>query len=165
MSGPCAARTVAGRHEHLRHARVRGAGAVSVPAGGAEAFALAAINAGAQVWPPACGGWAPLGPSPGSRRWTTYVVTPESDAPVTLSVCATNPATGACAASPSASVEASLGTFTVFVTAVGPIPGGSRIAVRLDERQWVHEDTIPVDFSPDLGTRASVSVEVRVTVP
>jgi len=75
--------------------------------------------------------------------------------PLTLSVCETNPATGACEAPPAPSVTRVINgqqtpTFGIFVTGTGTVPfdpAGSRIFVRLKDANGV--------------TRGSTSVAVR----
>ncbi|MGB8843975.1 MAG: hypothetical protein WCC64_23240 [Aliidongia sp.] len=97
-----------------------GIGTITVPNGGAAAFALASVNVGAT---------APL---------TVTVDTGGASLPVTTAICETDPTTGQCLAAPAASVSLNYAagtapTFSVFLQSNGPIPftpATSRIFVR-----------------------------------
>jgi YVTN family beta-propeller protein len=100
-------------------------GVVEVPfsTGGLGAFAIATDNVGA------------------AGALTVSADTGAAALPVTLSICQTMPATGACLAAPAASVQVDFAsgatpTFSLFVGAAGAIafnPGGSRIFVRFED--------------------------------
>jgi len=86
-----------------------GNGIVTMPRGGAAAFAVATSNLGA---PSLIIVSADIG---------------DAGLPVTLSLCQSNPQTGQCLATPSATVPLSFAggatpTFSIFVTATAPIP-------------------------------------------
>ncbi len=111
---------------------------MTVPAAtGAAAFAVATVNAGAD----------------GSL--TASADTGSTSLPVTLSLCQTNPATGACLAVPASSVPVQINggetpTFGVFVTEAGMVPfdpANNRVFVRFIDADGV--------------TRGSTSVAVR----
>lgn len=91
-------------------ATVGNTGIVSVPAVGATgAFAVATANVGA------------------AGTITASVDTAATSLPINLSICQTNPSTGACTSSPGASVSTTVAagatpTFAVFAAATGPIP-------------------------------------------
>jgi hypothetical protein len=95
-------------------------GIVEVPQGGAGAFAVATDNAGA------------------TDTLNVEADTGAATLPLSLSLCQTNPSTGQCLAPPAASVPVTITagatpTFSVFVSASGPVPfapGTSRIFVR-----------------------------------
>ena len=98
-------------------------GIVEVPAGGAAAFAVASTNVGAA---------API---------TVSADTGTANLPLALTLCQSNPGTGQCLATPSASVPVNDAagarpTFSVFLQASGPIaldPADSRIFVRFKD--------------------------------
>ena len=104
-------------------ATVTNDGTVHVPTGSAGAFAVATINLGA----------------PGSL--SVSADTGSATLPVSLTLCQTTPATGACLATPEASVPVTVAqnatpTFSIFATATGPVafaPGTSRIFVRFKD--------------------------------
>jgi hypothetical protein len=95
-------------------------GIITVPVGGAAAFAIASINLGIV---------API---------TVSVDTGSATLPVTTSICQTDSSTGQCMATPAATVSLSFAageepTFSVFLEASGAIafaPATSRIFVR-----------------------------------
>ncbi len=99
-----------------------GNGVVDVPfsKGQAAAFALASVNAGT------------------SGDLTVAADTGAASLPVSVTLCQTNPSTGACLAPPAATVPVTIAggatpTFSVFVTASAAIPfapGTSRIFIR-----------------------------------
>jgi hypothetical protein len=98
-------------------------GILEVPANGASAFAVATDNAGA------------------TGTLTVTADTGSATLPLSISVCQTNPANGACLAAPAASVTLSdtagaTPTFSVFATATGTIPldaATSRIFLRFTD--------------------------------
>ena len=95
-------------------------GVVDVPANGTGVFAVATINLGA------------------SSSITATVGTRPADLPVTLGICQTDPATGACATNVATSVPTNVPandtpTFAIFISGTGQTiafaPGTNRIAV------------------------------------
>jgi len=115
-------------------ATASGNGIVTVPfsQNGAAAFALASVNAGA------------------SGDLTVVTDTGDASLPITVSLCQSDPTTGACLAPPAATVPVTIAagatpTFSIFVTASGAVafaPGTSRIFVRfLDGAATSHGST------------------------
>jgi FtsP/CotA-like multicopper oxidase with cupredoxin domain len=99
-------------------------GYVDLPgASGTGAFAVATVNLGAA---------API---------TVSADTGDAGLPVSIAICQTNPATGACTASPAAKVTTNIGanarpTFGIFVTgnaAIPDLPAVNRVFVRFTE--------------------------------
>lgn len=102
-------------------ATVSGNGTISIPATlGSTAFSVATVNLGAAG---------------------SVVVSADTGAntvPVSITICQTNPTTGACLATPSSTVTATIAadatpTFGIFVTGTGnvaPLPGADRVFVR-----------------------------------
>jgi|HubBroStandDraft_1064217.scaffolds.fasta_scaffold00234_14 DNA-binding beta-propeller fold protein YncE len=114
-----------------------GNGIVSMPVGGDNAFAVATVNLGA------------------SDSLTVSVDFGGATLPASVTLCETEPSTGACLAAPAASFVHSFApgdtpTFSAFVTATGTIafnPAGSRIFVRFTD--------------PSGGSHGSTSVAVE----
>jgi sugar lactone lactonase YvrE len=115
-------------------ATASGNGVVTVPfsKGSGGAFALATVNAGA------------------GAALTAITDTGSASLPITVTLCQTVPATGACMAAPSASVPVTIAggatpTFSVFVKASAAVPfapGTSRVFVRfLDSSGLSHGST------------------------
>jgi len=105
-------------------------GIVHVPgASGAGAFAVATVNVGAG---------ASITVTADTSGATTSASTRAAVLPLTLTLCQTNPATGACLASPTPTVTAQINagqtpTFAVFVKANGTVPfdpAANRVTVR-----------------------------------
>ena len=98
-------------------------GVIDVPQGGVAAFAIASINVGA------------------TGQIIVSADTGDADLPATMTICQTDPATGACLSPPAASVPLTYAggttpTFSVFLQATGPIafaPGASRVFVRFED--------------------------------
>ncbi len=98
-------------------------GIARIPAGGASAFAVASSNVGA------------------TAQLVVSVDTGSASLPLTATLCQSNPATGACLATPSSSVTLSDAagaspTFSVFIQASGSIPfapAASRVFVRFKD--------------------------------
>ncbi len=106
-------------------ATTSGNGVVTVPfsQGGAAAFAVASVNAGA------------------TGTLTVSADTGDASLPISVSLCETNPSTGACLAPPSSTLSVNFTanatpTFSFFVSASGDVafaPGTSRIFVRFND--------------------------------
>lgn len=98
-------------------------GIIAIPVGGTGAFALATSNVGI------------------SAELTVSVDTGAAFLPIAAKICQTIPTTGACTATPAASITVEIRagttpTFAVFATATSPIaldPGNSRIFVRFED--------------------------------
>jgi hypothetical protein len=116
-------------------------GIVSIPVGGAAAFAVASTNLGA------------------ADTISVTVDTGSAQLPLTATLCQTNPQNGQCLAPPAATVSLSYGaganpTFSIFLEATGPIafaPGTSRAFVRF---------TAPSDTDIEAGA-TSVAVTAQ----
>jgi len=117
-------------------------GVLTVPfsAGGAAAFAVATVNAG----------------SAGSLT-VTRDAGDSSGLPVTVTMCQTDPSSGACLATPATTVPVSIaagatGTFSVFVTASAAIPfdpAGSRIFIRFLDSDNIEHGATSVAVTTD----------------
>jgi streptogramin lyase len=98
-------------------------GIIAVPTGGSSAFAIASYNLGVT---------API---------TVSVDTGAATLPVTATICATDPGTGQCLATPAATVALNFAsgtapTFSVFLQSTGAIPfapATSRVFVRFED--------------------------------